>query len=277
MEPEHHLLLEQQEEQRFLRAQRGAFDGWHNCAKAQKERRFLRAQRGAFDGWQAQKEQGLLGIQRSALGGERSCEKALRKLTRAVFRGWSSHVRQSKEHAKATARAAASLGVDVATFRLLQELQRREIKPEDYELLGRLDESVKRRTLRREQLSRFPIEIYRPEPNVLGFGFDFWRLPMLEDSGDSNSFSDYGLDFWRLPLDAETSEANECAEGLPQKMAGGVGGGGDICAICCVNFEMGDTLRRLHPCGHLFHRDCIDRWLLESSTTCPVDKQELLC
>lgn len=37
---------------------------------------------------------------------------------------------------------AAALGVDAATARLLRELQYREVNPEDYELLGRLDETI---------------------------------------------------------------------------------------------------------------------------------------
>ncbi|GBG23879.1 E3 ubiquitin-protein ligase RNF149 [Hondaea fermentalgiana] len=40
------------------------------------------------------------------------------------------------------------------------------------------------------------------------------------------------------------------------------------CAICIVDFEVGDPVRTL-PCKHTFHRECIDPWFLSNHTTCP--------
>lgn len=51
---------------------------------------------------------------------------------------------------------AHSLGLDLATYRMLRQLEQREIVPEDYDLLGRLDESVKPTTLSMEDLQGFP-------------------------------------------------------------------------------------------------------------------------
>ena len=42
----------------------------------------------------------------------------------------------------------------------------------------------------------------------------------------------------------------------------------EVCPICLEKFEFGDYVRRL-PCLDLFHMDCIDKWLSES-TKCPV-------
>ncbi|XP_022158250.1 E3 ubiquitin-protein ligase RING1-like [Momordica charantia] len=42
------------------------------------------------------------------------------------------------------------------------------------------------------------------------------------------------------------------------------GGGGDDddeCAICLGEFEEGEKCRKMSECGHIFHRNCIDRWL----------------
>lgn len=35
-----------------------------------------------------------------------------------------------------------------------------------------------------------------------------------------------------------------------------------ICVICIESFESGDKVRKLPNCEHVFHRDCIDTWLL---------------
>ena len=39
------------------------------------------------------------------------------------------------------------------------------------------------------------------------------------------------------------------------------------CAICMCEFVMGEALRFL-PCMHVYHKDCIDDWLMRSFT-CP--------
>lgn len=43
------------------------------------------------------------------------------------------------------------------------------------------------------------------------------------------------------------------------------------CPICIVEFEDGDDLREL-PCegNHRFHQECVDPWLLELSSSCPI-------
>lgn len=45
------------------------------------------------------------------------------------------------------------------------------------------------------------------------------------------------------------------------------------CAVCLSNYEKGDE-RKLLPCLHGFHKDCIDTWLSRNAT-CPVCKFEL--
>lgn len=41
------------------------------------------------------------------------------------------------------------------------------------------------------------------------------------------------------------------------------------CKVCAVKFKYGDVGRTI-PCGHIFHRECIDRWLLHQRSTCPL-------
>jgi hypothetical protein len=50
---------------------------------------------------------------------------------------------------------------------------------------------------------------------------------------------------------------------------GGTGCAQDECRVCLSKFRVGETTRRL-PCRHVFHRDCVDRWLLSCKRTCPL-------
>ena len=53
--------------------------------------------------------------------------------------------------------------------------------------------------------------------------------------------------------------------------------GRETCPICIVDFEEGDDLRVL-PCEghHRFHQECVDQWLLELSSSCPLCRQGTL-
>jgi len=127
---------------------------------------------------------------------------------------------------------AAALDMDVATFRMLRELEGREISPEDYDLLGCLDETVRPRTLDAARLGRFPIVTY-----------------------------------------CARSCGMVCCEEQDEEEGGGASRA--ACGVCLVDLQDGEELRMLLPCRHLFHRGCVDRWLLEASTCCPVDKRDL--
>ncbi len=47
--------------------------------------------------------------------------------------------------------------------------------------------------------------------------------------------------------------------------------GRETCPICIVDFDDGDDVRVL-PCEgkHVFHQACVDPWLLELSSSCPI-------
>ncbi|KAJ4905340.1 RING/U-box superfamily protein [Raphanus sativus] len=47
------------------------------------------------------------------------------------------------------------------------------------------------------------------------------------------------------------------------------------CVVCLQEAEEGDKMRRLTICGHCFHADCIDPWLGEISSTCPLCRAEV--
>ncbi|KAK9732597.1 hypothetical protein RND81_04G008800 [Saponaria officinalis] len=54
----------------------------------------------------------------------------------------------------------------------------------------------------------------------------------------------------------------------------GPGPGPPECAVCLGLFEAGEALRLLPACGHVFHVDCVDRWLV-GQTTCPLCRAKL--
>ncbi|SJK97688.1 uncharacterized protein ARMOST_00941 [Armillaria ostoyae] len=53
--------------------------------------------------------------------------------------------------------------------------------------------------------------------------------------------------------------------------------GRETCPICIVDFEEDDDVRIL-PCEghHRFHQQCVDPWLLELSSSCPICRQDFL-
>ena len=49
----------------------------------------------------------------------------------------------------------------------------------------------------------------------------------------------------------------------------------DTCPICLNEYEEGVKIRLL-PCEHVYHIDCIDKWLLRNNRFCPVCKRRVL-
>lgn len=93
----------------------------------------------------------------------------------------------------------------------LIDLQHRDLTPEDYELLLRLDDSVAPKTVSKDLLQSLVVI---------------------------------------------TAEAAETI--------------GELCSICMELYTASQTVKTL-PCEHVFHEDCIDMWLSNSSLNCPLD------
>ena len=104
--------------------------------------------------------------------------------------------------------AARELPTDIISF--LINIQHREMTPEDYEILLRLDEGIAPKTVAQDIVSTFKTDV----------------------------------------VDEST-----------------VGG---VCSVCMEAYELGQQ-RKFLPCEHMFHVQCIDMWLTNSSQNCPLD------
>jgi len=49
----------------------------------------------------------------------------------------------------------------------------------------------------------------------------------------------------------------------------GAAAAGDDCSVCLAGFGAAAVVNRL-PCGHLFHRGCLETWLRYERATCPL-------
>lgn len=80
------------------------------------------------------------------------------------------------------------------------------------------------------------------------------------------------VDTTRRPQPVASGSAPE-APSQPEELARAAIGV-ETCPICIIDFEDGDDLRVL-PCEgrHRFHRDCVDQWLLELSSSCPLCRE----
>ncbi|XP_077220508.1 NEP1-interacting protein 2-like [Tasmannia lanceolata] len=46
------------------------------------------------------------------------------------------------------------------------------------------------------------------------------------------------------------------------------------CSVCLQDFQLGETVRNLPHCQHMFHLPCIDNWLIRHGS-CPLCRQDL--
>uniref|UniRef100_M1CMY5 RING-type domain-containing protein n=1 Tax=Solanum tuberosum TaxID=4113 RepID=M1CMY5_SOLTU len=50
------------------------------------------------------------------------------------------------------------------------------------------------------------------------------------------------------------------------------------CAICLSDFEHGDKGRKIERCSHIFHENCLDKWLMhgKGQATCPLCRSVII-
>ncbi|XP_018824111.1 E3 ubiquitin-protein ligase ATL4-like [Juglans regia] len=119
-----------------------------------------------------------------------------------------------------------------------------------------------------------------------------WALRLRDWWSLSSSAPDHDTEFPLPPTSTSTSTSTAVAssqmirdnlvlttlrdltERLPEN------GNWDTCAVCLNGLSKEDEIRELRNCCHVFHRECIDRWVDgahdDNHTTCPLCRAPLL-
>ncbi|GFY80400.1 RING/U-box superfamily protein [Actinidia rufa] len=89
----------------------------------------------------------------------------------------------------------------------------------------------------------------------------FEEVPNIFDTGGAKGLP--GDSVKRLPKIKVTNNNNVDASG--EKAS---------CSVCLQDFQVGETVRSLPHCHHMFHLPCIDKWLVRHGS-CPLCRRDL--
>ncbi|XP_021907837.1 NEP1-interacting protein 1 [Carica papaya] len=89
----------------------------------------------------------------------------------------------------------------------------------------------------------------------------FEEGPNIFDTGGSKGLTGDSVE--KIPKIKITSHNN--VDGCGEKVC---------CSVCLQDFQLGETVRSLPHCHHMFHQPCIDKWLLRHGS-CPLCRRDL--
>ncbi|XP_075486526.1 E3 ubiquitin-protein ligase RHA1B-like [Primulina tabacum] len=91
------------------------------------------------------------------------------------------------------------------------------------------------------------------------------------DHHENNRFQETPL--WELDLPVSQFQGS----GIRNKNGGEtVVENEQMCSICLMEFEAEDLVNHLPKCGHVFHVDCMEKWLDRCQFTCPLCRSLVL-
>lgn len=145
----------------------------------------------------------------------------------------------------------------------------------DLEAMG-----IKRVTVPATHVAQFPLFTYNAEPDLLD----------LPSTPHSQTTPSGGTRKTRKKRRRESGAAMDAAApGAPsvrsiRSKRSNLAGAGETtatnyqptCHICLASFEHRVTIIRELPCGHIFHTECIDEFLIQNSSLCPTCKHCML-
>ena len=156
------------------------------------------------------------------------------------------------------------------------QLQYRDIRPEDYDLLLTLDSKVKKRTTDRS----FVESLYHQSNNqVSGNIFCCDDSPFAQEILFSElQYRDIIPEDYELLLTLEDKLPKKTIDKSTIKAVPVIREnrtGSEIylqtCVICMSSMTPNENVSVLPICQHRFHTDCIAKWLLNCSQQCPID------
>ncbi|PSS00447.1 NEP1-interacting protein [Actinidia chinensis var. chinensis] len=89
----------------------------------------------------------------------------------------------------------------------------------------------------------------------------FEEIPNIFDTGGAKGLPEKSVE--QIPKIKITSNNNVDASG--EKAS---------CSVCLQDFQLGETVRSLPHCHHMFHLPCIDKWLVRHGS-CPLCRRDL--
>mmetsp|Transcript_25246 Transcript_25246/g.58118 ORF Transcript_25246/g.58118 Transcript_25246/m.58118 type:complete len:264 (-) Transcript_25246:45-836(-) len=131
-----------------------------------------------------------------------------------------------------------------------------------------------REVARSAEVEKLPVELYVSEEELRGWTAaqlkeELRRLQRQADMRMKFSGGSAARDANRLLCSGGVMEKKELVAAVIAAH-----GGNSMCSVCLGSYDSGDRLRVL-PCGHRYHVECVDKWLIEQSRTCPLCSKRL--
>ncbi|CAI9282382.1 unnamed protein product [Lactuca saligna] len=111
----------------------------------------------------------------------------------------------------------------------------------------------------RERIGPAMLSAVQSQMGAIETGFD--ELHSIFDIGGSKGLPEYSLE--KIPKIAITSDNDVDNSG--ERVS---------CSVCLQDFQLGETVRSLPQCHHMFHLPCIDKWLVRHGS-CPLCRRDI--
>lgn len=111
----------------------------------------------------------------------------------------------------------------------------------------------------RERIGPAMLSAVQSQMGAVETNFD--EIPNIFDTSSAKGLPGDSVD--KIPKITITSNNN--VDGSGEKVS---------CSVCLQDFQLGETVRSLPHCHHMFHLPCIDKWLLRHGS-CPLCRRDL--
>ncbi|KAI9837056.1 MAG: hypothetical protein M1819_000705 [Sarea resinae] len=172
-----------------------------------------------------------------------------------------------------------SCGMHYIQYKRRQTLRRRITRGEvDLEALG-----IKRLTVPQQVLDKLPLFIYAVDEEPEGNSFTRSKSPTTDDSRGArfHTITKRVSDLTRNSAPSPSSTQPLAGQAHPHIVSAGsplphLLYSQPTCPICLDDFVPHETTVRQLPCNHIFHPECVDVFLKENSSLCPICKKSVL-